>query len=121
MAYFAVEIRQNEPERTVLEDVVRTAHRLALKFSQLEFLDRVKLGSMEFLRLRVKGDVPGLLDALHFEVKRGVIGQEGAGFSARFNGRKGTVSASMMLAVARQPVTFRGPGAPHWDRQFNAN
>lgn len=119
MNYFAIQSRSIETDNELAELVVRTAHSLGLKFTKLEALDRFKLGGTEFMRFRLKDDVVALLDKIHSQ-GRPVIGSDGSGFTARLKSRTGAAPAATMLAVPRKITVFRGPGAQHWERQFEA-
>jgi len=118
MNYFAVEVR--EPDHVLTEKILRTAQTLGLKFPKIDVLNRFTLGATKFLRFRVKEDgVTQLLDRL-FEDGRAVVGTESGGFVARMRERKGVCSATIMLAVPATSLTYRGPGAQYWERQFQA-
>ena len=118
MNYFAIQTRSIETDTEVAELVIRTAHEIGLRFTKIEGLDRFKLGGTEFMRFRVKEGVKSLLDKL-FDSGRPTISAEGMGFTARLKGRTGSAPGATMLAAPRRTTVFRGPGAQHWDRQFD--
>jgi len=118
MNYFAIQSRGYETELDMAKLVVHTANELDMKFAKIEVLDKFKLGATEFTRFRLKESVTVLLDSLHGK-GRSVIGADVSGFTARIGSRKGVAPATTMLAVPRQVMTFRGPGAQYWERQFD--
>lgn len=113
---FAVEIRR-ETVHEVAEIVLRSAEKVGFKCPEIEALDTFQVGATMFLRFSVATPAEKLVDAVH-AAGRCVVGLTADGFVARLKSRTGKVSSTTMFMIPRQQVKYRGPGAPHWERQF---
>lgn len=123
MKFFAVEIRESESNRAVVERVIRVAHALRIPFGRIDVLNQFSLGTVKFLRFAVpdKGltaeTLVKLLDRIYGD-GRSVVKPEGGGFTACLPKRFGTCPTMTMLSTSPAKVTYRGPGADYWERQF---
>ena len=86
-------------------------------FQHLEVLDKINLGSTEFLRFNINKDVSPLLDALLAD-GNSVIGPFSNGFLVRTPTKTANVPISIMQTAPRARSSYRGNKDPHWSRQF---
>lgn len=118
MIRFAIQAKSAEVEDHLAEVVLRTSHKLGLKFKHLGVVEWTNVGSAKFLVFQsdvLKTDA--LLDAI-FQDGRAVIGQTPAGFQVRMANRTAKVPTIMMQGARKSERFFRGPGDPFWERQF---
>ena len=114
---FAVEVRPQEALSTVAELILRTAHSEGLKFLKMEFLDTFTVGTRTFGRFRIDDYIGDLVEKIN-DMGRGVILVNEGTYQIRIGDRKAPIPISTMHAISRSPSRYRGPGAQHWDRQF---
>jgi len=114
---FAVEVKPRELLSNVAELVLRTAHSEGLKFLRMEYLDSFEVGTRNFGRFRIDDYIGDLVDLIHKQ-GRSVIASKAGGYEVRIGDRKAPVPITTMHSVSRAPSMYRGPGAQHWERQF---
>jgi hypothetical protein len=113
MKHFAVETL-GETNPHVVEVVIQAAVRSGYSFSHIEVLDQTRIGSIVFLRFRVNVDPTALLAVLQSE-GRGTISPDR---EVRLKSKTGKVPFTQLFAAPREQKVYRGPGDPHWKRQF---
>jgi len=116
MGYFAVST-QGSSDRYVIRLLIEIATSIGFMFQNIEVLDKIKLGSIEFLRFNIKKDVEPLLDALLAD-GNSVIGSCSTGFRVRTPTKTASVPISVMQTVSRESRRYRGNKDPYWARQF---
>ena len=118
MRYFAVEVLPDETPLKVVKEVIQAASTTKYSFLLIEAQDRIKIGSTEFQRFRMKDNPSRLFTILQ---SRGVIQLKGSDFEVTLkDGRKGKVPLTVMLATPTEKKMYRGPGDKYWERQFNS-
>lgn len=114
---FAVQAHK-ETSSAVAQMIIQEAIALGVSFKHLEFLDSIQVGSTTFHRYQIKPNPTEVLNSI-LSKGRGVIRPSGDGFEVCLvGGRKGSIPLTTMLSAARTPKMYRGPGDPHWKRQF---
>lgn len=116
MGYFAVST-QGSSDRYVIKHLIEIATSIGFMFQNIEALDKITVGSTEFLRFNINKDVTPLLDAL-LDEGSSVIGPYHNGYRIRKPTKTANVPISVMQTAPRGQSRYRGNKDPYWARQF---
>lgn len=122
--YFAVQLKDREVAHHVAGAVLHAAKSLGLLFRRLEVLDRVSIGSNNFVRMRADLVNPfPVLDKLYSDGRGVLSSMAGGEYAVRIPGRQGgKVSNLWMHSTPKvgQARMYRGTKIKRWETQFGA-
>lgn len=118
--HFAVQIKDEENQRSLIKELLHTANSMGVLFRRVEVLGPMSVGSTKLIRCKTDLDtLDPLLDRLNAQ-GRSTIRPSGPSYTADIGSRKGVVATATMQAMplSGYPVVYRGTKIKFWERQF---
>lgn len=118
--YFAVQIHKQETTHEVAKIILDAAEAQGLKFTKLEVLENMPLGTMTFVRFRTDLQTVGTMLAAVQAQGRGVVWAPTGEFQAKLlDGKVVPIPMVKMLVARTLPLRiYRGTKMTAWQAQF---